>query len=84
MDTSSEAEQRRQQKLTAFLEGYATNRELSDGELSIVQLCPPVRHIFLMGHVLRYTAVQEGNHWAHDGFIDWHMAWFSHWVERHL
>jgi len=84
MDTSAGAEKARQRKLAALLKGYATHRELSDNELSIVQLCPPIRHIFLMGHVLRYTAVQEGTHWAHDGFIDWHMAWFGHWADKHL
>jgi len=84
MDTSVEAEDRRQRQLTAFVDGYGTHRSLTDNELSIVQLCPPVRHIFLMGHVLRYTAVQEGNHWANDRFIDWHMAWFSHWAGSRL
>lgn len=84
MDTSTEAEDRRQRQLTAFVDGYGTHRSLTDNELSIVQLCPPVRHIFLMGHVLRYTAGQQGNHWANDSFIDWHMVWFSHWAGRHL
>jgi len=79
MDVSSEAEQRRQRKLAALLEGYAVHRCLTDDELSIVQLGPPVRHIFLMGHVLRHTAGQQGAHWADDGFIDWHMTWFRHW-----
>jgi len=37
-----------------------------------------------MGFVLRYTTVQEGEHWANDHFIDWHMLWFKHWAQNHL
>ena len=78
MDTSAEAEQRRQAKLGTFLEGYGMNRTLSQNELTAIQLTPPIRHIFLMGHVLRYTTVTQGHHWANDSFIDWHMTWFRH------
>lgn len=84
MDTSDESEERRQRNLAAFLKGYATVRTLTEPELSAVQLTPPIRHIFLMGFVLRYTAVWEGMHWANDGFIDWHMAWFENWAGKHL
>ena len=82
MDISDEAEVIRQRKLGMFLEGYTRHRSLYDNELAAIQLTPLVRHIFLMGHVLRYTAVVEGNHWADDGFIDWHMTWFKHWASR--
>jgi Ser/Thr protein kinase RdoA (MazF antagonist) len=84
MDITGEAEDRRQRKLAAFVDGYSSIRELSEHELSAVQLGPPVRHIFLMGHVLRYTALWDGDHWANDQFIDWHMTWFRHWTERNL
>jgi len=84
MDITCEAEDRRQRRLAAFVDGYSSIRKLTAHELSAVQIGPPVRHIYLMGHVLRYTAVQEGEHWANDSFIDWHMAWFRHWAERNL
>ena len=84
MDTTAEAEARRQRKLAAFLEGYSAIRELTEPELIAVQLGPPIRHIFLMGFVLRYTATWQGEHWADDDFIDWHMTWFRHWAERNL
>jgi len=80
MDTSAEAEERRQRGTAAFVEGYSRTRKLTEQEMSVVQLTPPIRHIFLMGHVLRYTAVHQGDHWANDQFIDWHMAWFRHWA----
>jgi Ser/Thr protein kinase RdoA (MazF antagonist) len=84
MDISPEVEDRRQRNLATFVEGYSRIRELTQHELLAVQLTPAIRHIFLMGHVLRYTRVREGEHWAHDGFIDWHMAWFRHWAGRRL
>ena len=82
MDTTAEAEHRRQAKLGTFLEGYGMHRTLSKSELAAIQLTPPIRHIFLMGHVLRYTTVTQGHHWANDSFIDWHMTWFRHWADR--
>jgi len=84
MDITCEAEDRRQRRLAAFVDGYSSIRKLAEHELSAVQLGPPVRHIYLMGHVLRYTTVQEGEHWANDHFIDWHMAWFKHWAKGNL
>lgn len=84
MDITPEAEARRQRKLATFLAGYAMVRELSEAELAAVQLGPPARHIFLMGFVLRYTALWEGLHWADDAFIDWHMTWFRHWEKGNL
>lgn len=84
MDVTAEAEERRQRQLATFLEGYARIRELTEPERTAVQLGPPVRHIYLMGFVLRYTAVREGDHWANDDFIDWHMTWFRHWAEKNL
>lgn len=84
MDTTCEAENRRQRRLAVFLEGYSRIRSLSKSELSAVQLGPPVHHIYLMGFVLRYTTVQEGEHWANDHFLDWHMRWFKHWAQNHL
>ena len=82
MDISSEAEDRRQGRLATFLRGYASHRKLSENELSAIQFAPPIRHIFLMGHVLRYTAIYEGEHWANNKFIDWHMNWFRYWAEK--
>ena len=84
MDVTREAEDRRQRRLATFLEGYSRIRKLGRQELSAVQLGPPVRHIYLMGFVLRYTTVYEGEHWADEHFIDWHMEWFQHWAERNL
>ncbi len=82
MDTSDEAEQLRQTQLSVFLEGYLKHRKLSENELAAVQLMPPIHHIFLMGHVLRYSTIHEGEHWANDEFIDWHMKWFKYRAER--
>lgn len=84
MDMTPEAEDRRQHRLAVFLDGYSSIRKLTASELSVVQLGPPIRHIFLMGHVLRYTTVYEGEHWANDHFIDWHMTWFKHWAACNL
>jgi Ser/Thr protein kinase RdoA (MazF antagonist) len=82
MDTGDEAEKLRQTQLSAFLQGYSVNRTLSEDELSVIQLTPPIHHIFLMGHVLRYTTLYEGNYWANDDFVDWHMRWFRYWAEK--
>jgi len=84
MDTSTEAEEQRQEKLDVFLAGYESQRVLSDAEREAIQLTPAIRHIFLMGHVLRYTTLTQGSHWADDRFIDWHMAWFNHWATQRL
>jgi Ser/Thr protein kinase RdoA (MazF antagonist)/predicted nucleotidyltransferase len=84
MAVTDEADERRRRRMAAFIEGYSSVRELTEGELVALQLGPPIRHIFLMGHVLRYTAIYEGEHWANDEFIDWHMKWFEHWAQTHL
>ena len=84
MDITDEAEDRRQRRLEAFLKGYSAIRNLGENELSAVQLGPPVRHIYLMGFVLRYFTVWDGEYFADDDFIDWHMAWFKHWAGRNL
>lgn len=81
MDTSAEAESRRQRRLSVFLDGYRCIRALTADELVAVQHTPPIRHIFLMGFVLRYTTVREGDHWADDRFIDWHLNWFRFWAK---
>ncbi len=81
MDTAVEAENRRQRQLMSFLEGYSRVRNLTTDEVVAVQNTPPIRHIFLMGFVLRYTAMQQGDHWANEQFIDWHMKWFKSWVK---
>jgi len=84
MDTSDEAEKLRQTQLSTFLQGYSNHRQLNENELAAVQLTPPIHHIFLMGIVLRYFTVYEGNYWANDEFIDWHMNWFRYWAEKNL
>ncbi len=81
MDISAEAEERRQRQLDAFLSGYGRIRPLASDEITAIQNTPPIRHIFLMGLVLRYTAVQQGDHWANEQFIDWHMNWFRDWAQ---
>ncbi len=84
MNTSDEAEQLRQKRLSLFLEGYSKNRKLTQNELSVIQLGPPVHHIFLFGLFLRYYGTHQGSHFADDGYIDWYMAWFSHWAANNL
>lgn len=79
MDLSDEMEKTRRQRLDAFLEGYIRIRDLSADEIEAVHLTAPVRHIYLMGFVLRHTVLWRGNHWAGDSFIDWHMEWFKAW-----
>ena len=83
MDTSQETEVRRQREVAQFLDGYTSVRELSSGELEVLQLDSAVHHISLMGLVLRYWSIRDGWHWADDGFIDWHMKWFRHWIEHY-
>ena len=83
MDTSDETEVRRQREVAQFLDGYTSVRELSGGESEVLKLGSAVRHISLMGLVLRYWSLRDGWHWADDGFIDWHMKWFRHWTEQH-
>ena len=80
MDTSEQLESTRQQRLAVFLEGYNTCRPISSDEIEAIRYSPAIRHIFLMGHVLKHTTVTEGVHWADDSFIDWHMNWFTHWI----
>lgn len=84
MDTSDEAEKLRQMQLSIFLQGYSSHRQLNENELTAIQLTPPIHHIFLMGIVLRYFTIYEGNYWANDEFIDWHMKWFRYWAARDL
>ena len=84
MDITREAEVRRQSQLAVLLKGYSKIRKLSANERTAVQLAPPVHHIYLMGFVLRYTTVREGEHWADDRFLDWHMKWFRHWAQNNL
>ncbi|MDF2628914.1 MAG: hypothetical protein K0R39_2745 [Symbiobacteriaceae bacterium] len=79
MNTSPESDRVRQNRLAVFLDGYQSVRELGENERAVIQLTPAIRHIFLMGHVLRHTTVYQGWNWADDGFIDWHMHWFRHW-----
>ncbi|MGE5654682.1 MAG: phosphotransferase enzyme family protein [Bacillota bacterium] len=84
MNTSVEAEAERQRKLALLLDGYQSVRTLSAVELEVIQLTPAIRHIFLMGHVLRHTTSHQGWNWANDGFVDWHMKWFRHWHENRM
>jgi len=84
MNTSDEAEHLRQTRLSLFLEGYSKNRKLTDNELSVIQLGPPVHHIFLFGLFLRYYGIHQGSHFADDGYIDWYMPWFNHWAASNL
>ncbi len=84
MDITREGEERRLRRLGTFVEGYSTVRALPEHEFSAVWFGPPIRHIFLVGHVLHYTTVSEGVHWANDQFIDWHMTWFKQWAEGNL
>lgn len=84
MDMSPETEERRQRQLNTFLDGYSCIRNLSGDELKAVQITPPIRHIFLMGFVLRYTTVWQGNNWANENFIDWHMNWFKYWANNRI
>ena len=82
MDLSDEKERVRRDRLDTFLDGYTRIRDLSEDELIAIRRTPPIRHIFLMGFVLRYTALWRGDHWANESFIDWHMNWFRGWHGR--
>jgi Ser/Thr protein kinase RdoA (MazF antagonist) len=83
MDMSQEADLRRQHEVGQFLEGYTSVRTMSSGEAEVLKLDQAVHHIFLMGLVLRFWHIHDGLHWANDGFLDWHMKWFRHWIEQH-
>jgi Ser/Thr protein kinase RdoA (MazF antagonist) len=83
MDSSREADLRREREVGEFLDGYTSVRPLSSGELEVMKLDQAVHHIFLMGLVLRFWTLHDGWHWANDSFIDWHMKWFRHWIEHH-
>lgn len=83
MATSRAADLRREREVGEFLDGYTSVRALSSGELEVLKLDQAVHHIFLMGLVLRFWTLHDGWHWANDGFIDWHMKWFRHWIEHH-
>lgn len=82
MDISDEAEQLRQAQLSLFLESYSKHRKLGENELYIIQLTPAVHHIFLFGHYLRYYGIHQGNYFANDNYIGWHMKWFRYWAEK--
>jgi Ser/Thr protein kinase RdoA (MazF antagonist) len=82
MDTSAEATERRKRETGEFLEGYTSVRPLSNAELDVIGHGAAVRHISLMGIVLRYWTDRDGWHWADDRFIDWHMRWFTHWADH--
>ena len=84
MDLSDEKERVRRDRLDTFLDGYTRIRDLSEDELTAIRRTPPIRHIFLMGFVLRYTALWTGTHWADESFIDWHMDWFREWRRRSM
>lgn len=84
MDTSLEATRTREREIDALLEGYESVRELTAGERKVLRLDSVVHHIFLMGLALRYWTARDGWHWANDRFLDWHMTWFRHWMDRHL
>ena len=80
MDLSEATVSARERRLASFLESYQESRVLTAEELAVVRASPAIRHIFLMGHVLKHTTITEGSHWANDSFIDWHMKWFRNWI----
>lgn len=82
MSFSDETDRIRRQRLDVFLDGYTRVRDLSADEISAVHMTAPIRHIYLMGFVLRHTVLWKGRHWVDDGFIDWHMDWFKEWRRR--
>jgi Ser/Thr protein kinase RdoA (MazF antagonist) len=82
MDISKSVAAIRSQRLQSFLGGYAEYRTFSSDELDVVRASPAIRHIFLMGHVLKFTTITNGSHWANDDFIDWHMKWFTNWKKE--
>jgi len=79
---SSELEAKRWGDLDLFLEGCERVRALSTAERDAVALTPAIRHVVLMGHVLRHTRTYQRDHWAHDGFFDWSMSRFRWWADR--
>ena len=84
MDDSDEAAAERKRLRDDFLKGYQSLRRLSKGEIEVVDLCPPVWHIFLMGIVFKFAAENVGCHWADDNYFDWQMRWFRGWPQNHL
>ncbi|MEK7477051.1 MAG: phosphotransferase [Candidatus Coatesbacteria bacterium] len=82
MNVTPQAEAERMRQLGAFLRGYQRERKLSRGELEAIKLGPAVRHIYLMGIVLKHSSAYNGFHWANDHFFDWHMKWFRHWAKH--
>lgn len=64
----------------AFVDGYNTQRPLSQNELAAAQLCLPLRHLELMGLTIRYWAPQIGSGWLNDDYLDEHLNWFKTWV----
>jgi Ser/Thr protein kinase RdoA (MazF antagonist) len=81
MDISTEGTERRKRETGEFLEGYTSVRTLSSAECDVIGIGTAVRHLSLMGIVLRYWTDRDGWHWADDRFIDWHMKWFRHWAD---
>ena len=84
MDTTSEAEKRRQRRLVSLVDDYSSIWKLTEHELFAVQLAPPIRHIYVMGFALPCAAVREGGHWANDDLTDWHRTWLRHWAQADL
>ncbi len=67
----------------AFVEGYTTQRPLSQNELAVAQLCLPLRHLELMGLTIRYWTPQIGVSWLTDNYFDRHLDWFHAWATRY-
>lgn len=84
MDTSDEADRIRTKQQSIFLDDYSKYRSITENELRVIQLSPPVHHIFLMGHFLRYYGIHQGYSFADDEYLEWYMVWFRYWAKKNL
>ena len=64
---------------SAFVDGYNSVRTLGRNELTVAQLCQPIRHLELMGLTIRYWSPQTGAYWIDDAYLDGHLRWLKEW-----
>jgi Ser/Thr protein kinase RdoA (MazF antagonist) len=84
MDTTDEADRIRMKQQNIFLGGYSKYRSISENELRVMHLSPPIHHIFLMRHFLRYYGIHQGYSFADDEYLEWYMVWFRYWATENL
>jgi Ser/Thr protein kinase RdoA (MazF antagonist) len=83
MALDEETRRKKERFWQAFLEGYHTQRSLSQNELAAAQLCFPLRHLELMGLTIRYWSPQIGSGWITDDYFNEHVNWFRAWADEY-